>query len=609
MSNVIYLDLETADADRLWDYGTGFVRLAGIAVNNGPVMTTTDISAVTRIVERADLIVGHNVLAFDLPALERYHGLDLGNLVEHHRVIDTHLVARQNDPPLSGKSDVRRYNLEALAQKVLGEGKVASEGTSVLKTLAKEFGGFDKIPTDHPDYIRYLIQDVELVRELSKSLVVDDYVLREHKVLWRLSHITRQGFRVDLDLAKALIAQRETRTEQQKQKLHEVYGLPMGAKKPHTTVAGRAALEKAFADLGVQPVRTKTGEVATGKDAMNQMIEEHSDYPAVVELCQTLLAFNGERSTAQTILQNTRSDGRIHPEVSAAQATGRISVTKPGLTVMGKRDRSNIVERALLLPDEGHVLISADLGQVDARAIAMHAQDEGYIAALEPDKDLHSEMAAAVFGSEGWGGAGKHPRRSEAKAITHATTYGMGAAGLAQGAGISQGEAAMQLASLDEKFPALAAWKRWVREEGRKQIIANAFGRRMRVAPGKEYTQAPAMIGQGTARDLMMEGLLRLPRWLLPSLRGIVHDEIVLSVPEDHAEEAEAAVLEALQFEHRITDEASAVAVTAEASDRGRDWLDCYRSEAGWPEVARDHRDQDSCEDPACTWHRRPVAA
>lgn len=55
MSNVIYLDLETADADRLWDYGTGFVRLAGIAVNNGPVMTTTDISAVTRIVERADL--------------------------------------------------------------------------------------------------------------------------------------------------------------------------------------------------------------------------------------------------------------------------------------------------------------------------------------------------------------------------------------------------------------------------------------------------------------------------------------------------------------------------------------------------------------------------
>ena len=308
VSNVIYLDLETADADRLWDYGTGFVRLAGIAVNNGPVMTTTDISAVTRIVERADLIVGHNVLAFDLPALERYHGLDLGNLVEHHRVIDTHLVARQNDPPLSGKSDVRRYNLEALAQKVLGEGKVASEGTSVLKSLAKEFGGFDKIPTDHPDYIRYLIQDVELVRELSKSLVVDDYVLREHKVLWRLSHITRQGFRVDLDLAKALIAQRETRTEQQKQKLHEVYGLPMGGKKPHTTVAGRAALEKAFADLGVQPVRTKTREVATGKDAMNQMIEEHSDYPAVVELCQTLLAFNGERSTAQTILQNTRSE-------------------------------------------------------------------------------------------------------------------------------------------------------------------------------------------------------------------------------------------------------------------------------------------------------------
>lgn len=601
--SIIYLDLETADADQLWDSGPGFVRLAGLAHDEDPVITTTDIPAVVRILEQADLIVGHNILAFDLPALERYHGLDLARLVRQNRVVDTLLVARHNDPPLSGKADIRRYNLQALSQRVLGQGKVSAGSGSVLKALAKQYGGYDQIPVDHPDYVGYLIQDVELVRDLSKHLVVDEYLWREHQVLWRLGHISSQGFRVDTNLAQRLVTDRESRIEQQKQILHRDYGLPMEGKKPHTTTAGKDALEKAFADLGVEPPRTVKGALATGRDALEELIAQHSDHTELIALCQVLLAFNGERSTAQTILEHTKADGRIHPDVSASQASGRVSVTNPGLTVLGKRDRSNITERAMLLPDEGHVLIGADLGQVDARAIAMHAQDAGYIAALEPGKDLHSEMATAVFGVDNYHSTGKHPRRGEAKAITHATTYGMGPKGLAKSTGISVEDAECQLASLDEKFPVLAGWKRMIRAEGTQQIITNAFGRRMRVAPGKEYTQAPALIGQGTARDLMMEGVLRLPEWLLPGLRAIVHDEILLSVPQDRADEAQQALLSALQFDYQITEQAVPVPVTAEASDQGRDWLDCYRSESQWPEVSASHRAQQTCGDAHCTWH------
>ncbi|MCU1636976.1 MAG: hypothetical protein JWQ68_2215, partial [Cryobacterium sp.] len=112
--SILYLDLETADADRIWDYGPGFVRLAGVAVGGSAVVTTTDLGAVVEMIGQADLVVGHNLLAFDLPALERYHGLDLARLVREHRVIDTLLVARQNDPPLSGQIDAGRYNLDAV---------------------------------------------------------------------------------------------------------------------------------------------------------------------------------------------------------------------------------------------------------------------------------------------------------------------------------------------------------------------------------------------------------------------------------------------------------------------------------------------------------------
>ncbi|WP_218220428.1 DNA polymerase [Nesterenkonia sp. Act20] len=605
MAGIVYLDLETADADRLWDYGPGFVRLAGFAVGDADVVTTTDIASVVEVVQQADIVVGHNVLGFDLAALERYHGLDLTSLVAANRVVDTLLVARQNDPPLSGKADVQRYNLEAVCRRVLGVGKVAGEGGSALKALAREHGGYDQIPVNHPDYVRYLVQDVHLVRELSRHLVIDDYLWREHKVMWRLNHISKQGFRVDVDLVTRLVAEREARLREQKEFLHREFGLPLDGKKPHTTTAGKLSLEKAFSQLGIEPPRTEKGALATGKEALEKLEAQHRDNEALVALCQALRSFNGDRSMAQTLLDHTSIDGRIHPSVSAGQATGRISVTKPGLTVLGKRDRSNVCERAMLLPDVGDVLIGADLAQVDARAIAIHAQDAGYIAALEPGKDMHSEMAAAVFGEEGWNRqAGQHPRRADAKAITHATTYGMGAAGLALNAGISEQDARRQLAALDAQFPALAGFKRQIREEGKKQIICNAFGRRMRVAPGKEYTQAPAHIGQGTARDLMMQGILRLPTWLLPCLRAVVHDEIVLSVPEHRADEAEKAVLEALQFPHQITPEAKPVPVLAQASDQGRDWLDCYRSEKPWPEVSRAHREQAGCDDPDCTWHQ-----
>lgn len=605
--SIVYLDLETADADLLWDYGPGFVRLAGYAVDSSPVVTTTDMAAVVRLIEQADLVVGHNILGFDLMALERYHALDVARLVREDRVVDTLLVARQNDPPLSGKVDARRYNLGAVCARVLGEGKAWGDGGPVLKALARKHGGYDSIPIDDPDYVRYLVHDVELVRALARHLVVDDYARREHRVMWRLMHIAKVGFRVDVDAASRSVAEQTARVEAGKRAMHVRYGLPLTGAKPHTTTLGRAALEKAFVAAGVDPPRTSKGGLASGRDALRAVRESHPDNEELAALCDLVSALNGERPTAQLILDHVGSDGRVHPGVDASQASGRVSITRPCISGMGKRGREIVLERALLLPDPGHVLLCADLSQIDARAIAMHSQDPTYIEAFEPGRDLHSEMAAALYGDMGWDRTcGQHPRRSDAKAVTHATTYGMGAKGLAVSAGISVTDAERQLAALDLHFPRLAAFKSAIREEGRRQVLTTGFGRRMRVTPGREYTQSPAAMGQGTARDLMMEGILRLPDWLLPCLRAIVHDEVVLSVPEDRAEEAELAVLAALQYAYRITPGATPVPVLAEASDHGRDWADCYRSEkATWPEVARAHREQPTCDDTDCTWHAR----
>ncbi|PCC26651.1 hypothetical protein CIK75_02195 [Glutamicibacter sp. BW78] len=593
----VCFDIETASADELYTYGSGFCRLAGYALGDGPVVLTTDMDELCAVLRSADRVVAHNAIGFDLAALEHWHGLDVGLLVGQGRVRDTLLMARHIDPPLSGSIDARRYGLDAIAKRLDLVGKLTTGGESTLKGLADEFGGYDAIPTDDERYRAYLVQDVEVLREVSTYLGFDEYLRREHQVMWRLNHITRYGFKVDVGEVQRRLTAQAQRVAVLRESLGRLYGLPTTGKAPQRSKEGIAALERAFVDCGVEPPRTDGGSLATNKDALAALLDEHPDNVALIELVGVLRAISRERSVVQTIGDHTALDGRVHPSVAARQTSGRISVTKPGLTVLGKRDRANVLERSLLLPDAGDVLIAFDLSQVDARAIAAHCQDPAYISAFEPGKDYHTEMAVELFGDPG--------RRDDAKPVTHATTYGMGAKGLAASAGIGHFEAQSLLNTLDARFPELARFKKEVRTRAeRKGLVWNAFGRPVRIRRGSEYTQAPAAIGQGTARDLMMEGVLRLPMWLLPCLRAIVHDEIVLSVPSDLADEAEEAVLRALQFNFRISSGATPVPILAEKSDRGRDWSDCYRSEKDrWPEVDRSHRELSMCDDADCTWH------
>jgi DNA polymerase-1 len=86
-------------------------------------------------------------------------------------------------------------------------------------------------------------------------------------------------------------------------------------------------------------------------------------------------------------------------------------------------------------------------------------------------------------------------------------------------------------------------------------LLDNGFGRLMRATPERAYTQAPALMGQGASRDVMCESLLRLDALtggrVRPHLRAVVHDEIVLSVPEAEAEQWQEHLRQAMTWEWR----------------------------------------------------------
>jgi DNA polymerase-1 len=53
----------------------------------------------------------------------------------------------------------------------------------------------------------------------------------------------------------------------------------------------------------------------------------------------------------------------------------------------------------------------------------------------------------------------------------------------------------------------------------------------MPVEKGREYTQAPALMGQSGTRELMCDALLKMPYNVIRKVKAQIHDALVFSVP------------------------------------------------------------------------------
>jgi DNA polymerase I-like protein with 3'-5' exonuclease and polymerase domains len=577
---VIRADLETAEADRLYLVPRGeFVRLAGIIGPNGQpqIAPVEDVIAMLDIADRVD---GHNFTGFDGPALA-WHYPDLADWNRlAPKIRDTELIARQVKPPRSREAghSADRYGLDAVAEEMGLPGK-----TDDLKRLARRHGGYGLIPQDDPEYRSYLEGDLRATAAVSDRLLPyydsDPYLPREHLLARIAGQMSINGFAVD----QQLLAERKAAVDRAKADaavaLHDGWGLPLsrmvpkgrGAarheveevfRSPLATDEGKAWLEQQFGRFGVSdPPRTpKSRDLATGADMLRPIMADERCPASLREMLALMEVVTTARTVYQTASECLAPDGRVHPFVSMRQASGRWSVTNPGLTVFGKRGGRHVERDIFTADDEDSVILSCDLSQVDMRAMAGHCQDPGYMALFGWDEngkplDPHTMIGEQV-------GLGREP----AKAIGHGWNYGLGPARMIR-EGLDPEKVYAFANGMEARFPGLISWREIIREMGRAgQILDNGFGRRMMAEPSRAYTVAPALMGQGGARDIMCECLLRLPRELWPFLRVMVHDEIVLSVPRWAAEEIGHILREAMTWTWK------GVPIMCDLSKPGRSW-------------------------------------
>ncbi|WJY89010.1 DNA polymerase [Corynebacterium confusum] len=572
-STTVVFDLETGDADDLHvTDDPDFVRLATYSVNGAEPVATTDIaSELIPLLEHADTIVGHNIVQYDLPALQRLYGLDDKALIEAGKVHDTLILSR-----LAAGGDTNLgYGLDAVAERCGVDGKLLRDGDSALKALAKQYGGFDKIPLDNAEYIAYALQDVRAnvavynqMLPAALEAVSAEYLRREHEKMHVLSVVEAHGIRVDTAKVEQFLAEEAVVKAEIREWLVDTVGIPDEGKEPWSSNSGKQAIADYLDSFGVAVPRTKSGRISISAKALNQLAAEHADVSEVVELAEKMEALLQSSTPASTIKKHLRGD-KVYPSIQSSQVTGRLSTTNPGMTVFGSRDARLIRQREMIVADNAdEELISVDLSQIDARCMAAGSGDSAYAELFAPGRDAHTEMAIRVFGDA--------ERRPDAKALGHAANYGMGSKSFAAHAGISEVEAQGQLDRMHFEFPQLEYFKNHLRKHAEALgWVATGFGRRVAVGRSTAYTQAPAAYGQGTARDVFLEGVLNLPQEVLEMIRIFVHDEIVLSVPRDRAEEIKQTVMAAFNAVTLPGKDGVEVPVLSDSAGPAESWAGC----------------------------------
>ncbi|GGU45636.1 hypothetical protein GCM10010178_42590 [Lentzea flava] len=557
----VTIDVETHSADQLYNMAPNeFVRLAGYAWDNSDhVHLSTDLDELREAIRSARYIVGHNIHAFDLTAIFGADSIEPLELAREGRVIDswTHstlvhpaprnYIDRRGRPRhVKGPEQAKLWHgLDEQAHQLGVQGKAYD-----LTELAREFGGYDKIPLDEPRYEEYLRQDVRTGRLVLQALLrkgpLDKYAIREQLVAAIAAQISRNGWRVDVPAAQARIKELDAIRDRYMAMLVEKHGMPSEGKAPLRTNAGKEAVLAALKSVGVRAddlVRTKNGAPSLGGDSVKEAARGKGEEAEA--LAEAIAAIGGIRPLAEGALRHLHADGKVHPQITTLQRSGRWSTQDPGLTVWTSRGDGAEEKRYYIPNADDEVLVELDLSQADARIVAAYSGDRKFAERFRPGADAHMITAYAVWGKEEVDTNPAHYRQT-AKACGHAYAYRAGARTIATTAGVAHSIAKKFVDGMQAAYRQVTRWQDKVTRLARKGYVVNAWGRKMLVDEGREWTQAPALYGQSGTREIVCDGLIRLPNEILRMVVAQVHDAIVLSVPATRAEEIIAIVKRAM---------------------------------------------------------------
>ena len=504
----VVLDIETNLAhDTIW--------MAGVfCPTTGEATACYSLDELYNRLSGVDVVIGHNLIGFDLEVLRNVWGFDW-----NRGVVDTLVLGRLLSPSIDGG-----HSLRAWAERAGGE-------------LKDSFTDFDAGLTE--EMVEYCLQDCRANWDVYQYMLSfkeelgfsDESVELEHLVAKYTKVQEVNGFAFDFPTAAMLHTNHKERMDEIESELQKVF--PPIVEERYSEKTGKRLKDKVtvFNPGSRQQVAERLeGKGAvwkkwteTGKAKVDETTLAELGIPEA-DLVLEYLTLGKRLGMLRSWLDAVREDGRIHGRVNTCGAvTGRMTHSAPNMAQIP----SDAVYRQCFIVEPGNKLVGIDASGLELRMLAHYMDDSEYTdLILHGDIHTHNQEAAGL------------PTRDNAKTFIYAFLYGAGDGkiGSIVGGGAAQG------ARLKSKFlqslPALNRLLSRVGVAAKRGHVRGLDGRRVHVR--SEHAALNTLL-QSAGAIVMKKALViatqQLAEYGYPyKLVAQVHDEFQVEVPEAYAE-------------------------------------------------------------------------
>jgi DNA polymerase I-like protein with 3'-5' exonuclease and polymerase domains len=451
---------------------------------------------------------------FEAAALDRY-GLVVRGITDTY--VLAVLLTAGADPAQMHAIGLSGHSLAALVEQGWGVRLDKSLQTSFRKGLPLTRAQVDYAALD-AYWALHLAEALE--KQVAKAGLTQVADL-EQRVAQIAARMSRVGVPVDAEKWWQLCGAAANKAAMSVKKVVEALGVPtdLFGEHPGFLVDSNAQVGSALVAAGVLLETTSDGSFVLDEPALRKI-----DHPAA----KALLEYRHAKKVADWSAAPTA--GRIYPTWKAiGAATGRMSASSPNVMAI-PRPLTEAVGNA---DGIDRLLVAADYRNQELYVLADLSGDEQLIAALTKGDDPYAAVSEAIG-----------VPRKVAKVATLAVAYGASAKEVGVIVGGDSSEGAALRRSLQRAFPRAMSFCRSPRAE---ELRA---GWRRRLLLDR---QRGAFVGntpiQATAATMTKLAMVRACRSIV-DMGGefvlAIHDELVVDVPAEHADQAAAALRKAM---------------------------------------------------------------
>ena len=507
--------------------------------------TPDEIDQGVDLLSKADTLIGHNIIGYDIPAIKKLKDVDL---TKSCNLIDTLLISRLLKPTREGG-----HSLEMWGYRL-----------KFHKSDQPEWDVFTE------DMLEYCIKDVQLNKKVYEVLLKysegfsAESIELETSVAKILHEQERVGFKFDMEKGVMLLSQLQERMKEVEDEVHKVFkprwvdekmvtpklkkdgtlskqGLTeyeyeeryvakdttpfMRKSYQEFNLGSRKQIGEYLQEFGWKPKSfTPTGQPIVDEAVLSKI----KTIPQALLIAEFLLL---QKRIAQvdSWIEAVEEDERVHGFViSTGAITGRMSHRNPNLAQVPSIHSPYGKDcRACWTVNEGYKLVGVDASQLELRMLAHYMKDKEYINEII-NGDIHTANQRAA-GLES---------RDQAKTFIYANIYGAGDAKLGSVVGGNRADGKKLREQFINNTPSFKSLKDQVQRASTRGYVKGLDGRRILIR--HPHASLNTLL-QGAGAILMKQALVILNDWFkLESLDAKfvanIHDEWQIESKEEIAE-------------------------------------------------------------------------